>query len=135
MQYKEHLPYNQALTYSDRNEWQEATDKELRQVSDLKAMLPIKLEEVPEGANITKSKIVYTLKLLPNGEIEKYKARIVAKGFTREYGIDYTENVSPTPQIGGIRFVLIFILQHQLKRESGDVTGAFLSADLKAKFI
>jgi len=62
-------------------------------------MLPIKLEVVPEGANITKSKIVYKLKLLPNGEIGKYKARIVAKGFTQEYGIDYTEHFSPTPQI------------------------------------
>jgi len=50
--------------------WQEATDKELQHISDSKAMLPIKLEEVPEGANITKSKIVYKLKLLPNGEIE-----------------------------------------------------------------
>jgi len=109
------------------------TDKELQQFSDLKAMLPIKLEEIPEGANITKSKKVYKLKLLPNGEIEKYKARIFAKGFTQEYGIDYTERVSTTPQIGGIRFVLIFILQHQLKRVSGDVTGAFLNAELKEK--
>jgi hypothetical protein len=62
-----------------------------------------------------------------------YKARIVAKGITQEYGIDYTENFQPTPQIGGIRFVLIFILQHQLKRVSGDVTGAFLNAELKEK--
>jgi hypothetical protein len=42
------------MTVSDRNEWQEATDKELQQFSDLEAMLPIKLNEVPEGANITK---------------------------------------------------------------------------------
>jgi hypothetical protein len=34
-------------------------------------MLSIKLEEVPVDANITKSKIVYKLKLLPNGGIEK----------------------------------------------------------------
>jgi hypothetical protein len=125
------LSYKQALTYSDRNEWVEATNKELQQFADLKAMLPIKLNEVPEGANITKSKIVYKLKLLPNGEIDKYKARLVAKGYTQEYGVDYTENFSPTPQIAGIRFVLIFILQHQLKKLTGDVSGAFLNAELK----
>ena len=70
-------------------------------------MLPIKLEEVPEDANITKSKMIYKLKLLPNGYIEKHKARIVAKGYTQEYGVDWTENFSPTPQISGILFVLI----------------------------
>jgi hypothetical protein len=129
LQYKEPLSYKQALTYADRNEWQEAADKELQHVS----VLPIKLEEIPEGANMTKWKLVYSLKLLPNGDIENNKAGIVAKGFTQECGIDYTENFSLTPQIGGIRFVLIFILQHQLKRVSGDVTGAFLNAELKEK--
>ena len=87
-------------------------------------MLPIKLEEVPEDADITKSKIVYNLKLLPDGDIEKYKARIVAKGYTQEYGVDYTEH-------SGIRFVLIFILHHHLKIISGDVSGAFLNVKLK----
>ena len=62
-----------------------------------------------------------------------YKARIVAKGYTREYGVDYTETFSPSPQISGIRFVLIFILHHHLKRISGDVSGAFLNAKLKEK--
>jgi len=94
-------------------------------------MLPITLEEVPEDSDITKSKIVYKLKLRPNGDIVNYKARIVAKGYTQEYGVDYTENFSPTPQISGIRFVLIFILHHHLKRISGDVSGAFLNAKLK----
>jgi hypothetical protein len=106
LQYKEPLTYKQSQTYSDRIGWEEATQRELQQLDDLETMLPIKLEEVPGDANITKSKIVYTLKLLPNGDIEKYKARIVAKGYTQEYRVDYTEKCSPKPQITGIRFVL-----------------------------
>ena len=55
LQYKQSLSsYKQALTFSDRNEWGEATNEELQQVADLEAMFPIKLNEVPEGANITK---------------------------------------------------------------------------------
>jgi len=77
-------------TYSDGNEWEEATQRELQQFDDLEAMLPIRLEEVPEDANITKSKTVYKLKLLRNGDVEKCKARIVAKGYTQEYGVQYT---------------------------------------------
>ena len=73
------------------------------------------------------------LKLLPNGVIGKYKARIVAKGYTQEYGLDYTRNCSPPPPIAWIRFVLIFISQHQLNKTSGDVSGAFLNAYLQEK--
>jgi len=51
LQYKEPLT---SQSYSDRNEWEEATQRELQQLADLEAMLPIKLEEVPEDSNITK---------------------------------------------------------------------------------
>jgi hypothetical protein len=94
-------------------------------------MLTIKLEEVPEDSNITKLKLVYKLKLLPNGSFEKYKARIAVKGYMQEYGVDCTGIFSPKPQISGIRFVLTFILHHHLERISGDVSGTLLNAKLK----
>jgi len=131
LHYKEPLTYKQSQTYSGRSESEEETLRELQQFDDLEAMLHIKLEAVPEDANISKSKIVYKLKLLPNGDIEKHKARIVAKGYTQEYGIDYTAHIFPKPQISGIRFVLICILHHHLKIISGDVSRAFLNAKLK----
>ena len=131
--YIEPLTYQQAIHDQIHKEgWQEATDKEMRQFDTLKAMIPAKWEDIKDE-NIVDSKVVYKLKLLANGEIEKYKARLVARGFTQQYGVDYFENFSPTPQIGGIRIVIGFILHHQLKRARGDVTGAFLNATLKEK--
>ena len=59
------------------------------------------------------------------------KARLVAKGFTQVYGLDFTENFSPTPMIGGVRFVIIYIMQHKLERAQGDVSGAFPNSTLK----
>jgi hypothetical protein len=53
IQYKEPLTYKQSQTYSDRNEWEEATQRELQHFADLEAMLPIKLEDVPADSNIT----------------------------------------------------------------------------------
>jgi len=55
---------------------------------------------------------------------------LVAQGYTQVYGVDYHENFSPTPQIGGVRLVIAFILHHKLNRVSADVSGAFLEATL-----
>ena len=136
---RSYLTYIEPLTYQQairdpihKVQWQEATDKEMRQFETLEAMIPVRWEDI-EDQNIVDSKIVYKLKLLANGEIEKYKARLVARGFTQQYGVDYFENFSPTPQIGGVRLVIGFILHHQLKRARADVTGAFLNAKLKEK--
>ena len=80
--------------------------------------------------NIVKSKFIFKLKLLANGDIDKYKARLVAQGFTQVFGIDYHENFSPTPQIGGVRLVIAFIIHFKLEKASADVSGAFLEATL-----
>jgi hypothetical protein len=74
---------------------------------------------------------VYKLKLPADGSLDKCKARPVAKGFTQVYGLDFAENFAHTPMTGGVRFVIIYILQHKLKRAQGDISGAFLNSTLK----
>jgi hypothetical protein len=106
-------------------------NKEMNQFKTLKAMVAINLEEIPKDANIVKSKFVYKLKLLANGDIDKHKARLVAQGFTQVYGVDYFDNFSTTPLIGGVRQLIAFILHHKLNKVIADVSGAFLNANLR----
>jgi len=45
----------------------------------------------PEGKKILTSKWVFKIKRDQNGEIKRYKARLVARGHTQRKGIDYAE--------------------------------------------
>ena len=53
------------------------------------------LVELPHGKNAVGCKWVFTIKLKANGSIDRDKAKLVAKGFTQTYGIDFQETFAP----------------------------------------
>jgi len=63
---------------------------------------------LPQGANPTPTKWVYIIKgnkKKKKDNIEKYKTRLVAKGFTQIKGIDYNLTYSPTLSLDSLKLI------------------------------
>ena len=65
-----------------------------------------------------------------NGIIDKYKARLVIKGYKQNEGLDYFDTFSPVMRINSIRMVLAIAALRNLEVHQMDVTTAFLNGDL-----
>ena len=64
------------------------------------------LEPADEAQNVIDCKWLFTTKYLPNGQVERHKGRLCAKGYTQRHGIDYSETFSPVIKTTTIRLVI-----------------------------
>jgi len=72
---------------------------------------------------------VYTMKYRPDGSVDRYKVRLVAKGYIQTYGIDYFEMFSPVAWMNSIRVILSVNLLWPMCQL--DVKNAFLYGDVQ----
>ena len=85
----------------------------------------------PENRNIVDCKWIFTIKNDEFGNPVKYKARVVARGFSQEYLIDYNETFAPVARISSFRFIMAYANQFNLMVHHMDVKSAFLNGILK----
>ena len=66
--------------------WKEAMNEEMRALLQNATW---EIVDLPKGKNLVSCRWVFTLKCKPDGSIDRHKARLVARGYTQMYGIDY----------------------------------------------
>jgi len=107
--------------------WQKAMQKELESLCNANTWTIV---ECPSSKNIVKSKWIFHIKKDANSCITKYKAQLVACGFTQVYSIDYMETFSPVTRLSSLHTILAITTCHDWPIEVFNFNSAFLNGEL-----
>eukprot|EP01038_Epipyxis_sp_PR26KG_P014695 gene14695-19743_t len=117
-----------AMRAFDADKWSEAEKTEIDSLSRLQVLSEPLL--LPEGARVIQTKWVYKRKRNKEGNIERHRARLVAKGFTQVFGEDFFDTYAPVARLTTLRIVYALTVMLDLSIAGMDVDAAFLNADL-----
>jgi hypothetical protein len=88
---------------------------------------------LPKGRKPISCKWVFKIKHGVHGEVKRYKARLVARGFTQTFGVDYNETFAPVAKFVSIRYILTLAAIEDMQIYQMDVKIIFLNGDLEEK--
>ena len=117
----------EARTRPDWPKWEEAINAELMSLANAHTW---DIVERPTNTNIVSSKWVFKIKKNAAGEIDKYKARLVARGFTQIYGVDYYDTYAPVARLASLRLILAIAARNDWEIDVIDFHSAFLNGKL-----
>ena len=120
---QEPVTYAEAMRSDEADEWHRACEYEMAALAKNETW---SLVELPPGRKAVKSKWVFKLKV--DG---RYRARLVAKGFTQIPGIDFDETFSPVARFESLRLLLALAALEDWNIHQMDVKSAFLNGVLE----
>ena len=125
------LTFEDALQSPDAAQWLHAMSDEIGSLKENKTW---ELVCFLDGRKAIKCKWAFKTKYLPNGNVDKFKAHLVAKGCTQEVGIDYTKIFSPVGKFENVRVVMAITAADDLKIIQFDIKTLFLHGDIAEIF-
>ncbi|CAI7904375.1 unnamed protein product [Closterium sp. NIES-54] len=114
----------EALESSDAEEWKKAMESELKSIEESGTWESV---ELPEGRKAITSKWLFKIKSDADGKIERYKSRIVAKGYQQKEKVDYKELFALVVKPTVLRTLLAEATIKGCVVKQMDVTTAFLN--------
>jgi hypothetical protein len=113
----------------DWPEWQDAIEKELNNLASRGTYRELIEGEIPK--NVLDTKLVLKIKRNPDGSEDKKKARLTARGFLQQFGLDYHKTSSPVSTKTVVKMILANAKRRKRKTMMIDFCAAFLYPQLK----
>lgn len=119
--------YSEAAKRPDACNWYKAMDSEMYSLISHQVW---SLCPLPEGKQAISGRWIFKTKTDTEGNITKYKARFVARGYSQIEGLDFTETFAPVVRKETVRALLALAALQDYDIKQFDITTAFLYGDL-----
>ena len=125
---KEPRTAKEALTGPDKEKWMISMEAEIANIESKGAWKGARL---PRGQKLVGSKWVFKIKEDAEGNVTKYKSRVVAQGYSQCPGVDYEETNAPVGRMTSLRILLAMSTTEDWEIGQADVEGAYLNSDIE----
>ncbi|KMQ88628.1 retrovirus-related pol polyprotein from transposon tnt 1-94 [Lasius niger] len=124
------IPFAQAMSGDNREQWKNAIYEEMKCLVEHDTWDIVKK---PPDAKVIGSRIVLRDKYGADGQLERRKARLVARGFSQRPGVDFRDTFAPVARLGSFRLLLALSVKFGLTISQLDVTTAYLNSEIDAE--
>ncbi|GKA07316.1 retrotransposon protein, putative, ty1-copia subclass [Tanacetum coccineum] len=119
--------YRATLSDPESEKWLEAMNAKMQSMKDNQVW---NLVDLPPNCKTVGIKWLFKKKTDMDGNIHTYKVRLVAKGFTQTYRVDYKETFSHVADIKAIRILIAISAYYDYEIWQMDVKTTFLNDGL-----
>ncbi|KAL1458776.1 hypothetical protein WDU94_008892 [Cyamophila willieti] len=120
----------QAIKSEHSSEWRRAMDIEIGNMSNNDVW---EIVERPKDKSVVGSKWVFKIKHDEHGNVERFKARLVAQGFKKSMGFDWESTFSPVMKRRTVRILIAISVENGWVIDHVDVTCAYLNSPISTE--
>ena len=107
-------------------EWRAAMDEEIGNLNQFGCFQKVPRSEALKHGRLVKSKWVFKVKYNDDNTVQRFRARLVAKGFTQVPGSDFYETYSPVFSYTSLRTIFAVAADRDLQLDQWDLKNSFI---------
>ena len=126
----EPLSVKEAMASEHAAEWRAAMQEEIDTLTKFGCFERVSRSEAIKHGKLTRAKWVFKVKYESTGELQRFKCRLVAKGFTQVEGNDFYETFSPVFGYSSLRAIMADAAARDFQLNQWDLKSSFIQQDL-----